>query len=78
MSYARAAVIRSHRVGSERSGTGDVFAAVIAADAVNGVPFEESVRKAGTFVKRCILRSEELQIPKTDGVCFEELLTTLR
>ena len=71
-------VIRSHRVGSERSGTGDVFAAVIAADAVNGVPFEESVRKAGTFVKRCILRSEELQIPKTDGVCFEELLTTLR
>ena len=71
-------VIRSHRVGSERSGTGDVFAAVIAADAVNGVTFEESVRKAGTFVKRCILRSEELQIPKTDGVCFEELLTTLR
>lgn len=32
------------------------------------------MRKAGTFVKRCILRSEELQIPKTDGVCFEELL----
>ncbi len=71
-------VLRSHRVGTERSGTGDVFAAVIAADAVNGVPFDVSVKKAGNFVKQCILRSEELKIPRTDGVCFEELLTTLK
>ena len=71
-------VLRSHRVGTERSGTGDVFAAIIAADAVNGVPFDKSVKRAGEFVKKCILRSEELGIPRTDGVCFEELLTTLK
>lgn len=71
-------VLRSHKVGTERSGTGDVFAAIIAADAVNGVPFDVSVKKASNFVKQCILRSEELEIPRTDGVCFEELLTTLR
>lgn len=70
--------IRTHKVGTERSGTGDVFASVIAADAVNGVPFEKSVRKASGFVKKCILKSIELEIPKTDGVCFEEILFQLK
>ncbi len=71
-------ILRSHRVGSERAGTGDVFSSIIAADAVNQVPFARSVKKAGDFVKKCILRSEELHIPRPDGVCFEEYLTTLR
>jgi pyridoxine kinase len=74
---SRTRILRTHRVGTERSGTGDVFSAIIVADAVNGVPFDVSVKKASNFVKKCILRSEELQIPKTDGVCFEELLYTL-
>ena len=50
----------------------------IAADAVNGVAFDVSVKRASDFVKRCIQRSIELDIPKTDGVCFEEFLTTLK
>lgn len=65
------------RIGNERSGTGDIFASVLAADAVNGVAFDESVRKASKFIKRCIVRSNELDIPLTDGVCFEEVLHTL-
>ena len=69
---------RTHRVGTERSGTGDVFAAVIAADSINGVPFDKSVRKASGFVKKCILKSIELDIPRTDGVCFEEILYQLK
>lgn len=71
-------MIKSHRVGTERSGTGDIFTAIIAADAVNGVDLYTSVRKASTFVKKCILRSIELEIPKTDGVCFEEMLDKLK
>lgn len=71
-------LLRTLRIGSERSGTGDVFSSIIAADAVNRVPFEQSVRKASRFIKKCILRSIELGIPKTDGVCFEEFLTTLK
>ncbi|SHI36517.1 pyridoxamine kinase [Parasporobacterium paucivorans] len=71
-------MVKSHRVGTERSGTGDIFTAVIAADAVNGVELYHSVRKASTFVKKCILRSIELDIPKTDGVCFEEMLQHLK
>lgn len=65
------------RIGEERCGTGDVFASIVAADAVLGVSFRDSVKKASDFVKKCILKSIELEIPKTDGVCFEELLTTL-
>ena len=70
--------IRTHKVGTERSGTGDVFASIIAADAVNGVAFDRSVKKASGFVKKCILKSIELEIPKTDGVCFEEILYQLK
>ena len=73
-----AKLLRTLRIGSERSGTGDVFSSIIAADAVNQVPFEASVRKASRFIKKCILRSIEMGLPKTDGVCFEEYLTTLK
>lgn len=68
---------RQYRVGEQRSGTGDVFASIIIADAVNGVDFETSVRKASRFVKKCIMKSIELGIPTTDGVAFEEVLDSL-
>ena len=73
-----AKVLRTHMVGTQRSGTGDIFAAIIAADAVNGIPFDISVKKASNFIKKCILKSIELDIPLTDGVCFEEVLHTLK
>ncbi|MCC8142209.1 MAG: pyridoxamine kinase [Lachnospiraceae bacterium] len=68
---------RTHQIGTSRSGTGDIFAAILAADAVNGVPFEDSVRKASLFLKKCIVSSIEKEIPLTDGVCFEEHLSRL-
>ncbi|MDO4522092.1 MAG: pyridoxamine kinase [Eubacteriales bacterium] len=70
--------LRTIRVGTQRSGTGDIFASIIAADAVNGVDFAVSVKKASNFVKRCIQRSIELEIPVTDGVAFEEVLDELK
>jgi pyridoxine kinase len=66
------------RVGQQRSGTGDVFTSIIAADAINQVPFSDSVKKAGKFVQKCMEASEKLQIPRTDGVAFEEVLHTLK
>lgn len=71
-------LIRTHRIGTERSGTGDIFAAILSADAVNEVPFCDSVRKASQFIRRCIQRSLEQNIPTPNGVCFEQLLHTLR
>ena len=70
-------VRRTHKVGTSRSGTGDIFAAILAADAVNGVPFGDSVKKASGFIKKCIISSIEKDIPLTDGVCFEEHLAKL-
>jgi pyridoxine kinase len=70
--------VKTMKVGTQRSGTGDIFASIIAADAVNGVEFRSSVKKASAFIKRCIMKSIELDIPLTDGVCFEEVLHTLK
>jgi len=73
-----AKIFRTIKVGTQRSGTGDIFCAIIAADAVNGDDFEKSVKKAGRFIKNCIKKSIELEIPTEEGVCFEELLSGLR
>ncbi len=71
-------VLRTCREGTERCGTGDLFAAIIAADAVNGVPFDKSVRKASLFVKKCMVKSMEMNIDQKNGVCFEEILHLLK
>ena len=70
-------IILEHKVGPFRSGTGDVFSTIIAADAVNGVEFAESVRHASSFVAKVLRRTVELDLPKTDGICFEEFLTEI-
>lgn len=62
------------KIGPCRAGTGDVFSSIIAADAVNGVPFLDSVRHAAVFIAKVLRRAVELDIPKTDGICFEEFL----
>lgn len=69
--------ILEHKVGPCRSGTGDVFSSIIAGDAVNGVEFEESVRHASGFIAKVLRRTLELDLPKTDGICFEEFLKEL-
>ena len=70
-------ILCSRRVGTERCGTGDIFSSILAADAVNGVPLDVSVRKAADFISECILVTENFDTPVTDGVCFEELLYKL-
>lgn len=70
-------VLNTIKLGDERAGTGDVFAAIIAADAANGVDFTQSVQKAGDFIAKAVKRSIELDLPAQDGICFEELLGEL-
>ena len=70
-------VNRTHSAGHSWHGTGDIFASIIAADAVNGVPFGESVEKAASFVRTCISASIRLGIPEQEGVCFENFLGQL-
>ena len=70
-------MVRARRVGGYRSGTGDVFGAILAADLVNGVELEASVRKAADFITKTILYTQKLGVPETDGICFEEYLWEL-
>lgn len=70
-------IVREHKVGPCRSGTGDVFSSILAADSVNGVDFICSVRHASSFIAKVLRRTVELDLPKTDGICFEEFLTEI-
>ncbi len=70
-------LLRTHSAGHSWHGTGDIFASIIAADALNQVSFSKSVEKAASFVRTCISASIQLGIPETDGVCFENFLGML-
>lgn len=70
----KTAVIRVHKVGACRAGTGDVFSSIIAADAVKGKSLIESVGHASSFIAKALRRTVELNIPQPDGICFEEFL----
>ena len=70
-------IIKEHKAGPCRAGTGDVFTAIVAADTVNGKSLSEAVRHASSFVARSLRRTSEMNIPETDGICFEELLTEI-
>lgn len=69
--------VTEHKVGQCRSGTGDVFSSIIAADAAAGMSLNDSVRHASSFIAKSLRRTVELDIPKTDGICFEEFLTEI-
>ncbi len=70
-------LIREHKVGPCRSGTGDVFSSILAADAVNGIALTASVRHAAAFIAKVLRRAVEWELPRTDGLCFEEFLTEI-
>lgn len=70
-------VCTEKRIGTDRSGTGDVFSSVILADAVNGVDFATSVRKSSAFVAKAVQRTVEMGIPEKDGLAIEEVLSGL-
>ena len=70
--------VTSKKLGSDRSGTGDVFFAVVAASIMNGETLTAAVQKAADFVTKCILHAEKLNLPWNYGLPFEEFLTELK
>ena len=70
-------IIRETKIGPCRSGTGDVFSSIIAGDAVRGMAFSDSVAHASSFVAKALRHTVALDLPKTDGICFEEFLKEL-
>lgn len=69
---------RVKKIGSDRSGTGDVFAAIVAGRIVQGKTLSEAVHSAADFVSKAMVYTEELQLAHNCGLAFEEFLTDLR
>ena len=63
--------------GESYSGTGDLFASVIAAGLADGRGVKESMDLAGAFIERSIQDSAKKNIPGNDGVEFEQHLGML-
>lgn len=70
-------IIRTEKIGMCRAGTGDVFSSIIAADSVNGIEFVDAIVHASSFITKVLQRTVELDLPQTDGLCFEEYLTEI-
>lgn len=66
------------RVGGDRSGSGDAFAAIVAASLIKGESLTGAVQKAAGFINRCLGYAVELDLPWNYGLPFEEYLTELR
>ena len=69
--------VASPIAGASRPGTGDIFASILAADAVRGATLLSSVQKAANFVGLCIAGSEKAGTPVQEGVVFEKYLAAL-
>lgn len=69
---------RQSVVEQTRSGTGDVFASVLAADAVNGIEFAHSVKRASNFVRNCLIETNKTPGPLNTGIDFESQLWQLK
>ena len=70
-------LVTAQKLGSDRSGTGDVFFAVLAGSIINGERLVDAVRKAANFVTDCIYHAEDLKLPWNYGLPFEEILKNL-
>lgn len=70
--------IRARKIGGDRCGTGDAFAAIVAGALIQGEALPEAVRKAADFIEKCMIYTESLHIPWTHGLAFEEYLTELK
>ena len=65
------------KVGRDRSGSGDAFAAIVAAALVRGISLEEGARRAAEFIGHCLVYAEQLDLPWNYGLPFEEFMGEL-
>lgn len=67
----------AEKTGGSYSGTGDLFASILSAGLVKGVPMERCVEKAAAFLEKSIRDAAEEGTDRNDGVCFETYLHEL-
>ena len=65
------------KIGRDRSGSGDVFAAIVAASLVRGISLADGVKCAADFIGHCLAYAEKLDLPWNYGLPFEEFMSEL-
>ena len=69
--------VQTPREPQDFSGTGDLFASVLAGGVARGVPLFQAAQAAADFVRDCIARTLAEGLTEQDGVDFEPLLGQL-
>lgn len=69
--------VQTSREPQDFSGTGDLFASVLAGGVARGVPLFQAAQAAADFVRDCIARTLAEGLTEQDGVDFEPLLGQL-
>ena len=69
--------VQTPREPQDFSGTGDLFASVLAGGVAKGVPLFQAAQAAADFVRDCIARTLAEGLTEQDGVDFEPLLGQL-
>ena len=74
----RGKALSVEKVGGDRSGTGDAFAAIVAGSLINGESLEQAAVKAAEFINKCLKYAMKLDLPWNYGMPFEEYLRELK
>ena len=70
--------IKSKIFGGSYSGTGDLFASVIAAKAVQGIPLKNAVNTASKFIEKSVESTFSEGTDRNDGINFQYFLEVLK
>ena len=73
----RSRVLAVPKVGGDRTGTGDMFAAIVASSLVRGDDLFASVERAASFISKCLALAVKMDLPWNYGLPFEEYLCEL-
>ena len=74
----RGTLVRTKKIGGDRSGSGDAFAAIVAASLIRGDSLTAAVERATKFISKCLAYAVALDLPWNYGLPFEEYLTELK
>lgn len=71
-------IIKNKRLGGSFSGTGDILASFVTAQAVNGNSIVDAVKKATDFISKAIENTIKTPYDTRDGINFEKYLCEIR
>ena len=77
VSGGKSTYLETPYTGKGFSGTGDLFASVVCGALINGLPADQAMEKAVSFLQEAIEEASKEDIPTNHGVYFEKYLSRL-